>query len=63
MKMQPVTSSHILAVGFEDGTMHVQFKNGTYRYDNVPEQFHKDLMASESKGSFLSRSGLKGVKL
>lgn len=64
MQMQPVTSSNVVAIGYENGTMHVQFKSGTYRYDNVSEEFYNRLMAAESKGRFLNNSILpKGVRI
>lgn len=63
MKMLPVSSSNIVAIGYENGTMHVQFKSGTYRYDNVSALFHKELMNYPSKGAYLSRSGLKGTRI
>lgn len=65
MKMIPVESSNIVAICYDPETqiMHVQFKNGTYRYEDVPAVFFDHLKAAESKGKFLNASGRKGVKI
>jgi len=52
MKMAPVKSSNIAAIGYENGVMHVQFVGGgTYVLSNVTPKEHADFMASPSKGS------------
>lgn len=63
IKMEPVESSNIKAIGYEDGIMHVQFTGGaTYKYEATP-MFYQSLMSAESKGKFLRASGAKGVKI
>ncbi len=38
MKMVPVISSDLAAVGFEGGVLHIQFHSGgLYEYSGVPE--------------------------
>jgi hypothetical protein len=70
MEMQAVSSSNVLAVGYdpETKTLTVKFKSGAvYQYPRIePEMFDK-LLAAESVGRFVNmivRSGNhKGVKL
>jgi hypothetical protein len=59
MKMEPVESSNIRAIGHDPKTltMRVEFKNGgTYEYANVPAHAHADFMSSPSKGQHLLRN-------
>lgn len=64
LKMQPVESSTVEAIGHdpETNTLHVQFKgtDETYRYSNVSTEKHRELMASPSKGRHLAKH-IKGV--
>lgn len=64
MKMHPVKSSHIEAIGHSGSTMHVTFKGGrTYAYSGVtPEAFEK-FKNAESKGRHLRSMGITGTKL
>jgi len=56
-EMHPVSSSNIAAVGYEDGTVYVQFLNGTsYVYKGVPEHEFKNLLTASSVGSYLNRN-------
>jgi len=56
MKMTPVVSSNIKAIGYEEGTLRIEFLHGvSYDYRNVPEQVAKDFFEVESKGSFFHR--------
>lgn len=49
--MKQVKSSNIHAIGWADGKLTVQFKNGTsYSYSGVPADTHKKLMDAESVG-------------
>lgn len=53
MKLTPVESSNLKAVGYDPETkaMRVQFHSGdTWSYADVSEQEHSDLMASKRKG-------------
>ncbi|WP_295363413.1 KTSC domain-containing protein [uncultured Pseudoramibacter sp.] len=55
--MISVTSSNIVAVGYDSQrrTLRVQFHNGTYDYDNVPESVYYALLNAPSKGKHFSR--------
>lgn len=53
MKMEPVESSAIKAVGYDPKSklLAVQFTSGdTYHYENVPEHVHEGLMSARSVG-------------
>lgn len=51
MKMRPVKSSNIEAVGFEGAEMVVHFKNGTqYRYKGVAPEDYEHFVGSKSVG-------------
>lgn len=53
MEMVPVSSSNLVAVGYDPrtATLRVEFKSGTYDYHNVPERVHRMLMSARSKGT------------
>lgn len=56
MKLQPVESSTIEAVGYDEttSTLEVVFNSGKiYRYFEVPNNVYLELMASDSKGSYM----------
>lgn len=49
--MQPVKSSNIAAIGYDRGTLQVQFTNGgIYRYSDVPADVYAKLIAASSIG-------------
>lgn len=51
MNLKPVSSSRMNAVGWENNTMYIQFKNGAiYAYENVSEQEYRQFLASSSLG-------------
>lgn len=54
MERQPVKSSNIAAVGYEDGVMEVEFTNGkVYRYTGDRVREHYDgMMAAPSIGAY-----------
>jgi len=57
MKLQPVESSPIEAVGDREttSTLEVVFNSGkTYGYFEVPNSVYLQLMASDSKGSYIA---------
>jgi hypothetical protein len=56
MQMLRVCSSNLVAVGYDDlsNTLYIQFKNGTYKYFNVPYHVYKNLMQAPSKGQYHS---------
>jgi hypothetical protein len=57
MERQPVSSSHIVAIGYNttSETLEIEFKSGLiYQYFNVPQVIHEQLMAAPSIGSFFN---------
>ncbi|MDR2666727.1 MAG: KTSC domain-containing protein [Holosporales bacterium] len=51
--MEPVDSSDLACVGYENGTMHISFQNGgLYAYYNVPMSIHRELMNAPSHGRY-----------
>lgn len=55
MRREPVSSESLREVGYEDGTLEVEFTTGTvYRYFDVPERVYDELMAAASKGTFFN---------
>lgn len=74
MNLQPVVSSQIAAIGYDQATkiLAVQFKGkngpGTiYTYADVPPEVHHGLMNAESKGKFfgerIKKAGFKYAKV
>lgn len=60
MNMISVSSSNIASIGYENGTLHVQFHSGgLYAYFDVPEYVYVELMAAASHGKYL-RNHIKG---
>lgn len=56
MKRVTVTSSNILAIGYDEVSkeLEVEFKNGwVYRYFNISPALDANLMSASSHGSFL----------
>ena len=62
MDRTPVVSSNIESIGYDSNSkiLEVEFTNmSVYRYYEVPEDVYEELMAAESKGSYLHRK-IKG---
>ena len=58
MYRQPVYSSNIRSVGYDDTSqvLEIEFHNGSvYRYPMIPAHVHRGLMQAESKGSYFNR--------
>lgn len=56
MKRQPVSSSRISSVGWEDNVMEVGFPDGAiYQYYDVSQSEYTAFLGSPSLGSALSR--------
>ena len=53
MKKVKVISSNVVAVGYENNNLYVDYKSGSYVYENVPEEIYAALLAAESKGKFM----------
>lgn len=55
MNLQPVSSSRMNAVGWENNTMYIQFNNGAiYAYTNVSQAQYMQFLASPSLGKALN---------
>jgi hypothetical protein len=53
MTLIPVSSSAINAVGYDAGTLTIEFNNGRiYDFPDVPESVFCELMSASSKGAF-----------
>jgi hypothetical protein len=57
MKMQPVVSSNIKAVGYENGELRIEFANGrTYAYTGTTaERHHQEILKAESVGRYFAQ--------
>jgi KTSC domain len=61
MEMKPVNSSNVAAIGYENETLSVRFKDGAeYEYPGVSQRQYDDLMSAPSKGRALN--GLIAVR-
>jgi len=48
VSMTPVTSSQIKSIGYDSGTLYIEFNKGTvYTYSNVPEGHYKALITPD----------------
>ena len=70
MEMQPVKSSNVEAVGYDEGTstLTIKFKSGgIYQYPGVDPDTHLSLMGAESIGRFVNqnivKAGFKGQRV
>lgn len=53
MMMSSVVSSDIHSVGYENGTLYIQFHSGgLYSYRNVPTSVYRGLMNASSHGKY-----------
>lgn len=60
MKLNEVVSSNIKGVGYENGTLLVEYLGGSrYEYENVPEELFNEMLKADSKGKFVNAS-IKG---
>lgn len=65
IERQPVKSSNILSVGYDDGskTLEVEYKGGAvYRFTDIAAETHVALRDAESVGKFL-RTLSKGTRV
>jgi hypothetical protein len=49
-----VQSSNVVSVGYKDNNLYVNYKSGTYKYENVDKSVFESLLSSESKGRFMN---------
>ena len=54
MKRISVKSSNIVSVGYDvdSWVLEIEFKNGTYQYEDIPKDIYYKLMNASSKGSY-----------
>lgn len=56
----PVQSSNIRAIGYDTGTLEVEFKDGSvYQYADVPQKVHDALLKAPSIGTYFAKN-IKG---
>lgn len=60
MKLTPVVSSNVAAVGYDDSeqVLFIRFKgkDKVYEHHGVPEEAFKELLSAESVGSYYARN-------
>ena len=59
IQFTPVQSSNIISVGHDGTNLYVNYKSGTYKYENVDKSVYESLLSSESKGRFMNEN-IKG---
>lgn len=59
IEMWDVNSSNVVAVGWNENNLYVDYKRGSYVYKNVPESTFDHLLSAESKGKFMN-TNVKG---
>jgi len=61
MNQVEVKSSFIQSIGYEDGTLEVEYKDGgLYKYTDVPYETYESVMGAESIGRSLREQVFKG---
>jgi KTSC domain len=56
MEREPVSSENIASIGYENGTLEVEFTSGrVYQYFDVPEHVFEELMRADSHGRFFNQ--------
>jgi hypothetical protein len=61
MQRKSVVSTTVISVGYEDGTLEMEFLGGrVYQYADVPQSVYDNMMASPSVGAFFHKE-IKGV--
>nr|WP_207626297.1 KTSC domain-containing protein [Mycolicibacterium wolinskyi] len=56
--MEPVDSSNVSRIGYDAATedLYVEFSSGRiYVYSRVPQASYEELLAADSKGSYMNR--------
>ena len=54
-----VQSSNIISIGHDGTNLYVNYKSGTYKYENVDKSVYESLISSDSKGRFMNEN-IKG---
>ena len=56
-KENPVISSNLVSVGYEDNVLEIEFHGGSvYQYHSVPESEYDGLMNASSHGKYLNQN-------
>lgn len=58
-EMIRVESSNINRVGWENNKLFVEYRTGTYQYDNVDRDTYLGLLGAKSRGKFMNEN-IKG---
>ena len=53
MEKVKVVSSNVVAVGYENNRLFVDYKSGSYVYENVPKEIYDGLLKADSKGKYM----------
>lgn len=55
MQRRPVSSSNIASLGWEDGTLEIEYRSGhLYEYALVPEGLYQAALGASSVGKFVA---------
>ena len=57
MRREPLASSSLRSAGYDatDSTLEIEYANGgVYRYHDVPELVHRQLLKADSPGTFVN---------
>jgi hypothetical protein len=63
MDRQPVSSTNIASVGYDEAnnTLEIEFHSGgVYQYFGVPDYVHAELVSAASAGGYFARN-IKGI--
>ena len=57
MLREPISSSNIKSIGYELGTLEIEFSQGlVYQYYQVPEEVYENLFKCESIGKYFTEN-------
>lgn len=58
MKLTEVVSSNVKAIGYDEANkeLYVEYRGGTYVYENVPSVVYDGLVSAESKGQYMNKN-------
>ena len=59
IEMISVNSSNVVAIGYRKNKLYVDYRRGSYVYNNVPKEVYDGLLKAESKGKYMN-SEVKG---
>ena len=63
MQRQAIESSFIRAVGYEGGTLEIEFKDGKlFQYKGVPDCVFRELCEAKSAGEFFNKNILNAYE-